>query len=417
MVIAIIIYSAVIVALLIAFMLMYLKAKSKEMETAAELQRINQENAVELQRINQMVEDVKRTTEVAEDRFKVLASESLHQNASQLRQSTSDELQKILSPIKLRLEDFNSMMQKTYTDASASRQSLSDQIERLTRLNLTIGEDARNLATALKGNNRVQGKWGETVLESLLENAGLLRDVNFETQVTQSSSGKALRNDEGQMIRPDMIIHLPHERDVIVDAKASLSAYLEFCEAKDETSRQNALKRHVLSIKKHIEELAQRNYAKAIDTAMEQVLMFIPNDGALIIAIDAEPQLLEAAMSKKISLVSPSQMMNVLMMVNQMWRKDNQDRNAFEIAKLGGLLYDSIESFTKEMQNIETSLAKASKSYEAAYSKLVGGQRSVIARAERLKILGAKTAKSISLEVIATPEIQPSGDGQINEAV
>lgn len=398
-----------IMGVIIAFMLVSNKSRKE----------IDLKNSEELRTLGNLVNELKISNEQNEYRFKVIAAETLNNNANHLRQSTSDELQKILNPLKMRLEDFNSAMKTSYTDAAASRKSLSDQIEHLTNLNLTIGTEARNLASALKGNNRVQGKWGETVLESLLERAGLIEGLNFESQVTQNTDGKTLRNDAGQMLRPDFIIHLPQKRDIIVDSKASLSAYLEFCEYQDSDTRIQAIKKHVTSIKKHIDELADKNYPKTIDNALEQTIMFIPNDGALILAIDSDPQLIEYAIKKNIALVSPSQMTSVLMLVSQMWRKDSQDRNAFEIAKLGGLLYDSIESFVKDLQGIETGLTKATKSYESAFSKLVTGQRSVLARAERMKSLGAKTTKNIPAEVIIDPQdiAIDSNPNNITEAV
>lgn len=376
-------------------------------------------NAEEIRALSNLINELKVSNEQNEYKFKVMATETLNNNADHLKQFTSDELQKILNPLKMRLEDFNLAMQTSYTDAAASRKSLSDQIQQLTNLNLTIGAEARNLASALKGNNRIQGKWGETVFESLLESAGLVANLNYETQVTQDSGGKTLRSESGQMLRPDFIIHLPQKRDIIVDSKASLSAYLEFCENNDNDLRTQALKKHVTSIKRHIDELAERNYPKTIDTALEQTLMFIPNDGALILAIDFEPQLIDYAIKKKVTLVSPTQMTGILLLISQMWRKENQDRNAFEIAKLGGLLYDSIESFVKELQGIETGLAKATKSYDSAFSKLVTGQRSVLARAERMKNLGAKTTKSIPAEVIMDPQDMSidSDRNNVNEAI
>ncbi len=354
----------------------------------------------EMHNLTQIIKDLQRNNEMMEDRFKVIASDSLDRNANYIKESTSSELEKLLSPLKIRIEDFNNIMQRSYNDASASRKSLSDQLEHLTRLNLTIGEDARNLASALKGNNRIQGKWGESVLERLLENAGLLPGINYETQVTRTSEGTSLHNDSGARLRPDIIIHLPQSREIIVDAKTSLSSYIDFCEADSSGKQQEAIRKHVTSIKRHIDELAAKNYSKSITNALEQVLMFIPNDGAMILAIDNDSNLLTYASSRKITLVSPSQITGILMIVNQLWRKDNQDRNAAEIARLGGLLYDSITSFVKDMHSIEDYLKKATDSYDSAFSKLITGQRSVIARAEKLKNLGARTTKSLPDDMV-----------------
>ncbi len=359
-------------------------------------------NLEEIRTLSHAIEEMRKSNDMMSDRFKVLANDSLDRNASYLKESTTSELEKLLSPLKIRIEDFNNIMQKSYTDASASRKSLSDQLEHLTRLNLTIGEDARNLSSALRGNNRIQGKWGETVLEKMLENAGFIRGINFDTQVTQNSEGSALHDESGSRLRPDIIIHLPQKREIVIDAKTSLSSYLEFCEADNSLKRQEATRKHVASIKRHIDELSAKNYSKSINNSLEQVLLFIPNDGALILATDADSNLIDYASERKVTLVSPSQLTGILMIVNQLWRRESQDRNAAEIARLGGLLYDSIVSFVKDMRSVEDYLKKAGNSYDSAFSRLTSGQRSIIARAERLKNLGSKTSRNLPSDIISS---------------
>lgn len=330
----------------------------------------------------------------AEDNFERIAGESLERNSQSIRQTNADLMHSLLTPLRMRIEDFNREVSKSNTNSEASRRSLSDQIERLTRLNLSIGQEARNLTTALRGNTRVQGQWGETVLESLLERAGLKKGINFDTQVTRDISGNTMRDDDGRAIRPDMVIYLPEARNIIVDAKTSLSAYLDFCEAASEKESADALKRHIASIRKHIDELANRNYSKTVENSAEQVLMFIPNDGALITAVDHDNSIITYALDRKIALVSPSQIMGLVMIISQIWRKEAQDKNAFEIARLGGLLYDSAKDFLSDMESINKNLTAAQRSYESALARLTNGSRSFIARAERLRDLGAKTSRN-----------------------
>lgn len=336
---------------------------------------------------------IKRISEESERNFKLMAAESLDRNARNIQQSNADQLQSILTPLKMRIEDFNREISKSNTDSEASRRSLSDQIERLTHLNLTIGEEARSLASALRGNNRVQGLWGETILQTLLERAGLKKGVNFDTQVTRDASGSAMRDEDGKAIRPDLIIYLPDSRNLVVDSKTSLSAYLDICEAYGEKESTEAIKRHIISVRKHIDELAARNYPKTVENSAEQVLMFIPNDGALIAAVDNDNSLVTYALDRKIVLVSPSQILGLVMLVAQIWRKDAQDKNAAEIARLGGLLYDSAKDFLSDLEGIDKSLNAARRSYDAAVSRLTNGSRSLMSRAERLRDLGAKTSR------------------------
>ena len=305
----------------------------------------------------------------SEQSFRIMAAESLERNARTLQQNNAEQLVSILSPLRMRIEDFNREMEKSYT------------------------EEARNLSSALRGNNRVQGQWGETVLESLLERAGLKKGINFDTQVTRDSEGNSLRDDDGRFLRPDMVIFLPDNRNIIVDSKTSLSGYLDFCEAVSDIEAKDAMKRHLLSIRRHIDELAAKKYHKTIENSAELVLMFIPNDGAMISAIDNDDAIVSYALDRKIALVSPSQIMSVIMLVAQIWRKEAQDRNATEIARLGGLLYDSAKDFLSDLQSIEKNLAAAHRSYESALSRLTSGSRSFLARAERLRDLGAKTSR------------------------
>lgn len=336
---------------------------------------------------------ITRIGKEAETNFERIAGESLERNSQSIRQTNADLMHSLLTPLRMRIEDFNREVSKSNTNSEASRRSLSDQIERLTRLNLSIGQEARNLSTALRGNTRVQGQWGETVLESLLERAGLKKGINFDTQVTRDTAGNSLRDEIGRHIRPDLIIFLPEGRNLIVDSKASLTAYLDYCDAATDKEASEALKRHVTSVRKHIEELSAKNYPKTVADSAEQVLMFIPNDGAMITAVDNDNSLVTYALDRGIVLVSPSQIMGLVMLISQIWRKEAQDRNAAEIARLGGLLYDSAKDFINDLQGVEKGLNTARKSYEAAYSRLANGSRSFIARAERLRDLGAKTSR------------------------
>lgn len=340
-------------------------------------------------------EAIDRQLQIAQQQYRILANESLEKNVRSLQETNTTQLNSLLSPLRMRIEDFNRSIAQNHTDATASRRSLADQIRNLTELNLSIGNEARNLAGALRGNTRVQGRWGETLLETLLEKAGLKKGVNFDTQVTRDASGQTLRDEQGRAMRPDMVVLLPDERCIIIDSKTSLSAYLDYCEAETPEVRQEALKRHTQSVRKHVDELSAKGYLSGYKGAVEQILMFIPNDAAMIAALEGDGSLIEYAADRKISIVSPTQLMSVLMLVAQIWRKENQDRNAAEIAKLGGLLYDSVESFLKDFQGIETSLKKATDSYHSAMGKLTTGPRSLVSRAERMKQMGAKTSKTI----------------------
>ncbi len=330
-----------------------------------------------------------------------IAEDTAQKNADAVRNANSDSLAHILTPLKMRLEDFNRAIVESSSETKATRVSLGDQINRLVRLNISIGEDTRNLAAALRGNNTYLGRWGETVLENLLQKAGLSKGVGYISQVSLDSEGKRLVNSDGRAIRPDFIINLPDDRVVVIDSKASISSYLKYTEASSDSEMKEALARHALSIKRHIEELSKKRYAATIKGSLQQVLMFVPNDHALLMAINHDPELYEYASARNITLVSPVFIVPVLQLVNQMWLTESQDRNRVEIAKLGGLLYDSVASFTSELESIKKGLETAQNAYDKAIDKLSSGPRSVTARAERLRQLGIKASKNISEKILS----------------
>lgn len=362
-----------------------------------QLKRINERSEQQMQQMNI----------TAQQQFKIIAAESLEKNAASQRSANADQLSALLSPLRMRLEDLNKNLQDNSSSSEASRKSLSDQIERLTRLNLSIGEEARNLTSALRGNNRVQGQWGESLLVTILERAGMMEGKHFQIQVTRDDSGTALRDEEGKHIRPDLLLKLPANRFIVIDSKASLSAYLDYCDAPDDEERTLSARRHVISVKKHIDELATKKYSRSIPGAVEQVLMFIPNDGALLAALNADASVLEYALSRKITIVSPTSLMSVIQIVDELWRRDDQDRNAKEIARIGGLLYDSVTAFLKDFQQIDRSISAAKNAYESALSRLNQGPRSVVARAERLSRLGVPTSRPLPMESVSEEDAEP----------
>lgn len=325
----------------------------------------------------------------------------LHGEIEHLRQENIRQIDAVLSPLRTKIEDFSKNVRDSHIDATASRRSLSDQIERLMRLNASIGEEARNLAGALKGNSKIQGDWGETMLETILEREGLRKGINYDTQVTRDASGKVLRDEEGSVRRPDMVVYLPGDRSLIIDSKTSLSAYIDYYNASDPETAASLAKKHADSVRRHIDELSRVQYPKLVKGSAEYVVMFIPNDGAFMAATAADSGLWEYASRKKIVLASPSHLMAIVQLTSQLWREENQRTNAAEIARVAGLLYDKVAAFVADMKMVEKNINAAEAAYRNAYSKLTGGSQSVISRAERLRNLGAKVSKRISDDVVS----------------
>jgi len=332
--------------------------------------------------------------------FKVMADEIMKSNSSQLNHANSMQIEALLNPLKERLEQFNKACTDSYVKENASRQSLTDRIDKLVTLNMEIGREARNLTNALKHDSRQQGAWGEMVLETILEKGGLTRNVNFFTQQTRDEEGKVLRSDEGRSLRPDVIIALPDNHKMIVDSKVSLTAYMDYCNSADKQTAGEAGRRHIASLKKHVRELSEKAYQHNITGCAEHVLMFIPNESAYIDAIRIDPEICNFALERKIVIVTPAHLLSVVQLVAQLWRQDSRDKNTEKIAALGGLLYDKFVKFTDNMKRMEKAIDEASKAYENCYKDLTSGGTSLVARAERLRQLGAKNKSALSRQIL-----------------
>ena len=327
--------------------------------------------------------------------FNVLASDVLRKNSESLKAANSEQIDALLRPLKENIESFRTMVNDGYVKENSSRKLLELQIERLVKLNETIGEEARNLTSALKGNTKVQGDWGEMILEKLLENAGLERGINFETQLTRDGSGKVLKNDEGKLLRPDVLIKLPDNHSVIVDSKVSLTAFVDYCNAEDEKVRIVAGKKHLQSVYSHIDELHSKMYQNNLKGASDYVMMFIPNESAYIVAVQLDINLWKYAYDRGVIIVSPTHLFSVMSIVSQLWRQDNQNKNAMLIADRGGKLYDKLVLFLDSFEKVGKSIDDAMTSYHKSFNQLRTGKGNVLRQAEDMKNLGAKASKSL----------------------
>ena len=327
--------------------------------------------------------------------FNVLASDVLKRNSESLKEANSEQIDALLRPLKENIESFKKTISEGYVKETSSRKLLEVQIERLVKLNETIGEEARNLTSALKGNSKVQGDWGEMILETLLENAGLERGINFETQLTRDSGGNVLKNDEGKMLRPDVLIKLPDNHSIIVDSKVSLTAFVDYCNAEDENVRIVAGKKHLQSVYAHIDELYAKMYQNNLKGAADYVMMFIPNESAYIAAVQLDINLWKYAYERGVIIVSPTHLFSVMSIVSQLWRQDKQNKNAMLIAERGGKLYDKLVLFMDSFEKVGKSIDDAMTSYNKSFNQLRTGKGNVLRQAEDMKALGAKASKSL----------------------
>lgn len=391
---AVVALAATVAAIVMAIRLSSLSSARSRREAEAKESRIRME---ELER--RLTEEVRELRRQTAGEFRDIASAHLDAASRRLRADSSRELDGILAPLRQQIAEFRKAVNDSYVADNATRKSLSDQIERLVRLNMTIGDEARNLATALKGNSKVQGDWGEMVLETLLENAGLQRGVNFHTQVGSDASGMPLVDSEtGRRQRPDVVITLPDRHCMVVDSKVSLTAWLDLMkaeEAADSQGRGAALKRHLDSVRRHIDELAAKNYQNTVRDAAEHVLMFIPNEGAYLAAVQGDGTLWKYAYDRKVVIVSPTHIFSVMQIVSQLWRQENQNKNAERIADLGGLLHDKFVAFIADFEKIDRQLQAVHSTYDKCHRSLTSGGTSLVSRARRLRDLGARTSRQL----------------------
>ncbi len=327
------------------------------------------------------------------EEFELLAARIMERNSDRFGDISKERIEGVLKPLQEQMEAFRSRIETVHSQETRSLAALINEIKNLKSLNMQISQEAINLTRALRGEHKTQGIWGEMVLERVLEASGLRQGVEYEREVS-------LENGEKRRYRPDVIVRLPQGREMIIDAKTSLNAYGRYMSAEDETQKRQWKKAHLAAIKKHIEGLAKKDYAKlqGIET-LDFVLMFIPVEGALALALEAEPTLYEEAFEKHILLVSPTTLLTALRTVENLWRHERRNRNALKIAEQAGSLYDKFVGFAEDMQRIGAQIETLQRSYDGAMNKLREGRGNLIRQAETLKELGAKTAKELPKEL------------------
>jgi len=321
--------------------------------------------------------------------FENIANKILKQNSQEFTSVNEKKIGDILNPLKEKIRDFEKKVEDTYQKGLKDQTDLKAELKKLYEINYKISEEANNLTRALKSDTKKQGNWGELVLSRVLERSGLVEGTEYETQTST-------RNDEGNIIRPDVVVKLPDNKHIIIDSKVSLTAYEAFVNSDDDASREKFLKQHISSIKNHVKELSEKSYqnAEIFDTP-DFVLLFMPLESAFSAAIQADNSLFGFAWDKKIVIVSPTTLLATLRTISSIWKHEKQTRNALEIAKQGGALYDKFFGLVTDMEKLGNQLNTVRKTYDDAHGKLTGGRGNLIKQVEKLKELGAKAAKSL----------------------
>jgi DNA recombination protein RmuC len=325
--------------------------------------------------------------------FEVVANAILETKSKSLTEKNRETLGSVLEPFNENLKNFKKAVEDTHKTDISERSSLKTEITQLTSLNKTLGAQAQSLTDALRGQAKVRGNWGEAILSRVLEESGLREGHEFTVQ-------PSFTTDENRRQQPDVVVNLPEERFVIIDSKLSLVAYERYTAATDEVIRAAALREHVAAIQTHISELSRKDYAKLYGLkSLDFVLMFVPIEPALMVALQAAPELPDNALAKRISLVSPNTLYTSLRTIDYIWRVDRTSKNMQQIVKLGGMLYDSATLFAESMEDIGLHLDKASGAYHQARNRLTGERVSVLRRAERLRALGVSTQKQMPTSI------------------
>jgi len=319
--------------------------------------------------------------------FENIANKILDEKTQKFTDQNKNNLEIILNPLKEKIKDFESKVEKAYKSESDERITLKAEIKNLIDLNKQVSEDANNLAKALKGDNKKQGNWGEVILEKVLERSGLVKGQEYLTQFSTNNS-------EGNRIQPDAVIKLPDDKHIIVDAKVSLIAYEACVNATTDEDRDKFTKEHLLSVRNHVKLLSGKDYQSSPDfNTPDFVLLFIPIESSFSVAVQADQELFSYAWDKKIVIVSPSTLLATLRTIASLWKQERQTKNVMEIARQGGELYDKFVGFLEDMQKIEKGIEMSGKAYQDAINKLNTGSGNLVRRIENIKKLGAKTNK------------------------
>ncbi|HJX70511.1 MAG TPA: DNA recombination protein RmuC [Bacteroidales bacterium] len=331
--------------------------------------------------------------------FKNLANEILEEKSKKFTEQNKTNLNDILKPLGEKIKDFEKKVEEVYDKESQQRYSLKEEVRRLAELNQQVSKETSNLTKALKGDSKSQGIWGEIILENILEKSGLVKDREYFIQ-------ESLKGDDERRQQPDVILVYPGNRSIVIDSKVSLTAYERYVSAENDKERESALKEHLLSVRKHIQELSLKNYQDVYQlNSLDFVMMFLPVEPAYMIAIQTDSEIWQYAYDRRILLISPTNLIAALKLVVSLWRQEYQNKNALEIARKSGELYDKFVGLMEDLTDVGHKLKQTQKSFDASMNKLSWGRGSLVKRAQDLKELGIKTRKDIPQNVLDKTEM------------
>lgn len=350
-------------------------------------------------KLSEQKSEIEKLQEKFTKEFENLANKIFEEKGNKFSEQNKEKLSEILNPLKEKISEFEKKVEETNKESIKGHASLREQLNMLKEMNQQITQEAKNLTTALKGQSKTQGNWGEFILESILEKSGLVKGREYVVQ-------ESLTTESGKRFQPDVIINLPENKSIIIDSKVSLVGYEKFVSEEDENQKQLGLREHINSIRSHIKNLSGKNYQNLYQLeSLDFVLMFMPIEPAFAYAVQNDPSLFSDAFEQNIVIVSPSTLLATLRTISSIWRQENQNKNAIEIARQSGEMLDKFAAFVDDLISVGKGLVGAKDNYDKAMNKLTEGRGNLISRSEKIKKLGAKASKTLPPAILNRADI------------
>ncbi len=338
--------------------------------------------------------------------FRNLAADILGEQSQKFRQTNEEALEMLLKPFRQNIADFRERVEKIYATEAEQHGALKNELKNLMELNRQITTETTNLTRALKGDSKVQGDFGEMILDTILSSSNLVKGVHYLTQDT-------MKNEEGANVRPDVVLNLPDRKQIVIDSKTSLTAFAAYAAAEQPAERDAHLKAHVESVRRHVAELASKGYQALMNASPDFVIMFIPNESAFLAAMQADPQIWADAYRRKVVVSSPTNLFALLKLVDNLWQRSDLERNTRDIAECGSKMYDQLVAFAENLSDVDKGLKSAQRSYDEAWKRFTLGNNNLVRLGERMVGLHVKVKKSLPQSVLDTAELDdPSVPGR-----
>ena len=378
--------------------------QERTMREHEQMARVKAEAALDAERrsISDKVRSQEELQNALKEQFRNLASDVLVEQSRRFKDENRESMDMILKPFKDNIQEFRSRVDNIFTQQTEQSGVLKNELKRLMELNQQITTETTNLTNALKGNSKIQGDWGEVILETILDSSNLIRGVHYHTQLN-------IKDESGNNLRPDVVLNLPNNKQIIIDSKVSLTAYVNYVSAQSDMESKAAMAAHIASVRQHVKELSSKRYQQLLQSP-DFVIMFVPNEPAFLDALKEDHSIWSDAYDKKVIISSPTNLFALLKIVDDLWRRDDQTKNQENIIKFGVALYEQLVAFTSALENVGSSLEQAQTKYKEAYKRLHEGNNNIIRVGEKLRKLGLPTTKKQSARLVELSEINSNED-------